>query len=245
MYYNFLSGVSAAGDLTFCPCDYPRGQLTKTLKCGIAQNTCSVNSNYPPDFAELVESCVYNLASRVEDDNYLLFGHSMGAYVAYEVGLALSCQYDKTPHFVVISGQRPPCRISARQYPEDKEEGIKYLNRLGGLPDTLLADRLILDVFLTTALNDIRIMQTYQPGDPALRGRLPQGAVIYGSRDAEIDVDDLELWGDYFQELTAVQEFAGDHFYINTHREDVLGFIDSELMACRQRSNQRNARSRV
>ncbi len=71
----------------------------------------------------------------VEANQYVLFGHSLGAFVAYEVGLRLKNELGIEPSCVVMSSQNPPVGFEKIQdnFRKLHIDIDDFLQRLGGM----------------------------------------------------------------------------------------------------------------
>ncbi|CAN0258598.1 unnamed protein product [Discosporangium mesarthrocarpum] len=97
------------------------------------------------------------------DKPFALFGHSMGALVAFELALKLRADGGKrTPSHLIVSGCRPPHLRGASvatvpvvsQLPRDQL--IEHLVLLGGIAGELRDHEELLDFFLPTIRADYR-----------------------------------------------------------------------------------------
>lgn len=102
-YYNFFDKLNFSVINAIYYYEYPgRGN-----KIGSVEET---------DFSQRIHNAVdYVRKLNVKAYDYALFGHSMGAFVAYEAGKTLQNIYNLPPAIVFLSGQVPPCTFDTEQ----------------------------------------------------------------------------------------------------------------------------------
>lgn len=150
---------------------------------------------------------------------FVLFGHSMGALVCYEVARALAAA-GAAPRQLVVSASPPPHLKLAQDWDwhDDGQPGdptlIDWLTRLGGVPAELLADRDLLELALPALRADLWLCRRYLgvPGRPALD--LPISAIA-GERDPVAPVASVAEWRAYTTARFELTVMAGGHFYLN------------------------------
>src|SRR3954453_11367843 len=163
------------------------------------------------------------------DRPYALFGHSMGAAVAYEVAGRLSAARSQGPACLIVSGRRAPGlpgndrRLSA--LPDD--EFVSEVARLNGIPPQVLNEPELLTMLLPTLRADYELVETYRP---LPGGRLDCPVVAYVSTsDPAVQYAEMLAWRSETTGEFSVRVFRGDHFYLKGGRPDVLNAIREDL----------------
>ena len=163
---------------------------------------------------------------------YALFGHSMGALIAFELARALQHQQQAPPTHLFVSGRRAP------QLP-DPEAPIGQLangpfvremvRRDNAIPKVILDDDEMLRIFLPTLRADLNVLESYTYTEAA-----PLDCPITafgGTNDSRASRTDLAAWRVQTQQSFQLQLFPGDHFYLNPQRENLVAQITEILMS--------------
>ena len=165
------------------------------------------------------------------DRPYALFGHSLGAVLAYELARRLSHGPAAPPVCLVVSGRRPP--HAARQEPElrhlDDDAFVTEVARLGGIPDEVLRQPDLLRLFVPAMRADFTLNETYLPlPGPPLE---IQVAALTGDRDPRVTPEEIDGWREVTRGPFTRRVFEGDHFYLKGARADVMAALRAELEA--------------
>lgn len=84
----------------------------------------------------IAQTAAEHITDFVGDEPFCIFGHSMGAFVAYETEALLEAHYGKQAARLILSGQHPPVCFQPHHYGFGSEEELnEYLMKLGGFPE--------------------------------------------------------------------------------------------------------------
>lgn len=164
---------------------------------------------------------------------YSVFGHSLGALVAYEVTRALSRAGRRLPDHLVVSGY--PAPSLPRTEPElhtlpDRELIDEVGRRHGGLPAEVLADPELTALMVRYLRADYQILETYEwrRGEP-----LSVPVTVFGGREDAISPDALAAWQRHAAGEIRLRMFPGGHFYFRENPGAVLRALSGALAGAR------------
>src|SRR6266511_4911306 len=102
-----------------------------------------------PDWNTLVNGLIHGLAPFLEPP-FAFFGHSFGAFVAFEVARGLARRGAPMTDCLLVSAARAPHLLdpdpSIQRLPD--ADFIERVRRLNGIPDQVLGNKELLDIFL-------------------------------------------------------------------------------------------------
>ncbi|AZM56522.1 thioesterase [Streptomyces sp. WAC 01529] len=188
-------------------------------------------ARYPGRHDRLTDPCIdtmEELADQVTaallpllDVPVTLFGHSMGASLAYEVTLRLQREHGVCPAALHVSSRKPPHTLTPHDVHKKGDEAlIDEVLRLGGTDEALLADPDLRDIVLPAIRADFTIVGTYGPreADPV---HCPVYAYI-GDQDPSLSAADMSGWGEITAEGFHLDVLPGGHFYLVDQHENLV-----------------------
>ncbi|GAA2425470.1 alpha/beta fold hydrolase [Streptomyces macrosporus] len=172
---------------------------------------------------------ITDVVTSVLDRPVALFGHSMGAAVAYEVTRRLEARHLARPAHLFVSGSVSPLEPRRRRdlHLRDDEGMLEGLTELGGMDDAVLADPDLLRLVLPCVRADLRLVETYRPV------RLPPVATpvtaYAGAADAHVPREGAAAWSDLTSAEFNLRIFPGGHFYLMGQEPEVVGDVRARL----------------
>jgi medium-chain acyl-[acyl-carrier-protein] hydrolase len=160
---------------------------------------------------------------------FAIFGHSMGATMAFEIARLLRRERAPQPSHLFISGRRAPQvpDPDPPTYNLSEPELIEDLRTLNGTPPEVFNEPELLKVMLPLIRADFEVIQTYTyEEEPPLDCPI---TVYGGLQDQGVTREYLNAWRTQTTALCAVRIFPGDHFFINTKRELLLQTLTRDL----------------
>lgn len=150
----------------------------------------------------------------------MLFGHSMGALVAYEMAQTLASRKEFPLAGLIVSGCNAPHIKSCHtrcSHDASEQQILADICSLGGTPPSLLADQDLMRSLLPNIRADYAVLETYRAHPP-----LPPLAcpvfICAGSLDHCVSRTGLEAWSLYAGSFFSIHWFDGDHFYLSEHQ---------------------------
>lgn len=185
-----------------------------------------------------MEPLVSDLAAALEHRArrpYALFGHSLGALVAFELAHELSGR-GCPPVWFFVSGCGAPHTRDPRppihRLPD--EEFLAEIERLNGTPQAVLAERDLMRALMPMLRADFRVYETY-----ACSGIRPLDcpiSVFGGTADRRVSRERLDAWRPYTAASYSLRMLPGDHFFIHSRQSALLDAIGRDLAAAMARA---------
>ncbi|WP_078852181.1 thioesterase II family protein [Streptomyces sp. NRRL B-3229] len=157
------------------------------------------------------------------DRPLVVFGHSMGALLGYEVTARLEAA-GTAPRALVASGRRAPSRPRAGSVHLRTDEGVlQELRRLGGVDPVFLDDPELRAMILPSVRSDYEAIETYRhPPRPPLGTPI---TALTGDTDPEVTPEEAAAWASHTTAAFALHTFTGGHFFLDDHMTEVLTIL--------------------
>ncbi|MGV9271373.1 thioesterase II family protein [Kitasatospora sp. NPDC003701] len=247
-------GIVPVDDSLWCRRFHPAPQAVSRLVCfphaggsasffhpvsaRLAGRVDVVAVQYPGRQDRRLEPCVddvHELADRLHavlreqtDLPLTLFGHSMGASVAFEVARRLERDGHGLDR-VFVSGRRAPSRPGSDEqvHLRDDDGIVAEIKELSGTDPSVFASEEILRMVLPALRADYRAAETYR-AEPGAALVSPITALT-GDADPRTSIDDARAWGDHTSGDFRLEVFPGGHFYLTDRPADVMNVLADHL----------------
>ena len=151
------------------------------------------------------------------DRPYALFGHSMGALIAYELGRAFERQRLPLPRTTIVSGRRAPSvpNTEAPLHRLPDEQFVEALvARYDAIPKVIRDEPELMALFMPVLKADFEVFETHRCAETT---PLDCALAIYGGR-ADPQTRQMEGWTDLYAGPCRTRLFDGGHFYLADQR---------------------------
>ncbi|MFZ1007488.1 MAG: alpha/beta fold hydrolase [Candidatus Sulfotelmatobacter sp.] len=166
---------------------------------------------------------IADLIMREPQFPYILFGHSVGALISFELARELRRRRFTLPRRLFLSGRRAPTTSSEKDpvFNLADDAFIAEVKRLNGTPKEVLEHPETRRLFLPVLRADFEIDDTYEYYSEE---RLSCPITVYGGlQDRDISLESLRAWEEQTSADCKLTMFPGDHFFLLSPE---AGFVD-------------------
>lgn len=179
-----------------------------------------------------IEPLVKRLADDLEpllQPPFAFFGHSMGAFILFELARELRRRGRKGPSLLLVSAARAPHTPNQDEPINGLSDAqlIERLRRLDGIPEPLFEHVDVLQLMLPVLRADLTLCDTYECAE---EGPLDCALTVFGGvADQKAPRELLEAWRYQTTGRFALRMFPGGHFYLGAARSQLLEAIAAEM----------------
>jgi surfactin synthase thioesterase subunit len=178
-------------------------------------------------YTALTESLCDELVSALPE-RYVLFGHSMGALLAYGIVQRLYVRKLLLPAALLVSGCAAPSRQDSGRYHKMQNEAalIADLSKQGGTPEEVFNNPELLAITLDLLRLDYRVCGSFQYSQ-----FLPMPIPIhgFGGRSDDIDAAKLNAWRLESAQGFTLDWFDGRHFFLRQSEDQFMSVLERRL----------------
>jgi len=177
--------------------------------------------------------------SGVMDLPFALFGHSMGALLAFELARELRRRGAPEPATLFVSAHRAPHLPDSHPPVADLPdlELIAELQRLQGTPPEALQNRELMLLLLPLLRADFALCENYQYQTDV---PLDHPIVAFGGiDDSEIEQAEILAWREHTHNVFHFKMLPGNHFFIHTAKEPLLKVMSEQLAGFKEANDDR------
>lgn len=183
------------------------------------------------DIEALAEAIVIDM-SPLLDLPFVLFGHSLGAQLSFEVARELRRRKLNLPELLLVSARRAPHLEDAlppvHHLPE-QDMLDELQNRYGGIPSAVMENKELRAIYAPILRADLTMIEkAIYRDEPPLN--IPISAYS-GIDDKLINLQMLKAWERHTAQSFRYRLIAGGHFFINTHSEQLTRAISQDIHA--------------
>lgn len=178
---------------------------------------------------EIVHSVYETIVTMLdEEEDYILYGHSMGSLIAYEVAYKLIEKGHKKPHHIILSGGKAPQRRIKKKHSHKlvMEKFEDFVLQYGGKQThKIFENKELKDYFIPILRSDIKIVEEYLYQKPAylFDSNL---SILIGEDDESTTWEDIKEWSEVTTKDCQFYYFKGGHFFIQENPKQVVNQIN-------------------
>lgn len=165
------------------------------------------------NFNQLLEPLCQSIVKVSDGKPFILFGHSMGAAMAFYVANYLQKFYGVLPEKLIAAG---------RQAPQDEDPGefktymgddalIEELKKYNATPKEILENKELLAYVLPEVRKDYTLNESLVYHGERIDAPI---CINYGTEDVGATSEIMQHWNAVTTQSIQEQEFEGDHFFV-------------------------------
>ncbi len=160
-----------------------------------------------------------------EPEPFAFFGHSMGAYIAFELSRRLKEKHKPQPFSLFLSARQAPNLDQKEKQLHDlpEKEFIRQIANLNGMPREVLDNAELMEIVSPVLRADCKLLETWCYVESE-QLNLPITAMM-GEDDPSTKESQIKSWAAFTSNSFNLVKFSGDHFFINTAKKAVVDEI--------------------
>lgn len=187
------------------------------------------NEFFYESLEEAVDDIFENIKEKIVNDDYAIYGHSMGSLLAYELYYKISKLNFRKPKHIFFSGYEAPSMIKETEnmYTLPDYDFMKKVMELGGTPEELISNQEVLEIFLPIIRNDFKLVETYNY--KRRKEKIQCDVSILNGKQDSINLEEVLAWKNHICKGFKVYTLKGNHFFINSNVENITSIINATL----------------
>lgn len=178
---------------------------------------------------EAIDDVESFIESNIDEGEYMIYGHSMGCAIAYEVCCNLLEKGYKMPINLFLSGRECPFIKSKEEkvYNLSDEDFAKAIIEFGGTPKEIFENDELRKLFLPILRSDYRNTETFEPINKDTI--LPVNMTVLNGKDDLLTEEQMKGWEKLTSKEFRRYDFDGGHFFLHETPEKVVKIINESV----------------
>lgn len=165
------------------------------------------------DFDKLADMCATEIVDLAAGAPIALYGHSMGAALAYQVAACLQQMHRPTiPEAVVVAARQAPGETVPGEYHSSMGFGAlrREFEKVGGTPPEILANDDVMKLLLADIRRDYVLHEGFHHATTVLRSPV---LALAGDSDPAVSPEMLSRWENFTSGSFELKVLPGGHFF--------------------------------
>lgn len=160
------------------------------------------------------------IISRIQAQKFMIFGHSMGAYLALKVADLLE-RSNNFPSYLFVSGAPGTAVNIKKRHLLDDADFISELKKMGGIPNELIKNKDFIDFYLPILRSDFKIIEGFE-----MEKQTSLNTSIFALMgDKEENTNQISKWKNYTRSFFKYRILSGEHFFIYKNAVEISKII--------------------
>ena len=215
-YYDFLKFADAYVDFKIVELPGHGGRFDEDL----------VNT-----FEKAVDDIYLQCKDVIENGEYVVFGHSMGSWLAYELYYKIKSEGMPLPMHMFFSGNNSPYKERSLSFSTmSDEEFIQHILKNEQTSEEIFKNPELRALFLPVLRSDYSLLENYKP----VPGREPVDcniSILCGMSDPLL-MGGVSEWNELTARECEITYFEGNHFYLFNNLEEVFDYVYRNIEMC-------------
>ena len=188
-----------------------------------------MNEKFIEDIDVLADEIAKAIVKKTKGEDFYLFGHSMGAVIAFKTAYLLENKYNRQPSKLIVVGRPAPPEPNPNQFGSMEDEVlIEELIKINATPKEILENKEMMSFFLPRIRSDYKLHESYVYGGEKIKTPIIAHA---GKSDIGSTADIMCQWAEVTEGDFMIREFEGDHFFIHNLKEEYTKKLLQDLLA--------------
>ncbi|SFJ79041.1 thioesterase II family protein [Myroides guanonis] len=176
---------------------------------------------------QIVEDLLAQIMSNIGDTNYIIYGHSMGTLIGYELTKKIIERKLQQPMSLFFTGRGAPGfnRFTNKKSILPTNAFWEEVSKIGGLPKEILECKELLDLYYPIMKSDFKAIEDYNYLPMDIPFTFPihvlMGKDEIGIGDEKTSLAGMKGWQNETSESCTFELLEGDHFFIFRHAEAI------------------------
>ncbi|RDY30278.1 thioesterase II family protein [Lachnotalea glycerini] len=174
---------------------------------------------------EIVEDIYFQIQDEIYKEDYVILGHSMGSWLAYELYYKIKEENNTLPLQLFLSGNTSPFyeRKEGTTTLLSDDEFIENIIKKGLTAKEIFQNDELRAIFLPVLKSDFIILENYKPDES--RALIECGITVMGGLQDTSMGKKIEAWKSMTSKEYNIYYFEGDHFYLFYNAEEMVEII--------------------